>query len=238
MADRVSSVHINIKFDIDEEDREFTQQAASVMERTDQAQSKVKEEEPTKTESEKSKDEVDEPPTIKKTKDEFIGPPTLEEYEKRLEKEWADRIKQQELKEKAQERLEKKGVGLASKGANIMGHPELLLRSGLRFIPHAVILTFVLKLSKQVFNYLTKPGGDLDLRIKFILQDEFNAFLTRQTQKDTQMGVRQVIIQSKVGFTAANGVNNYNTLKGIREGGINPERIDRITMVDHAKGLF
>ena len=52
------------------------------------------------------------------------------------------------------------------------------------------------------------------------------------------MGVRQVIIQSKTGFTATNGKNNYNTLKGIREGGINEDRLERFGMKDHSKGIF
>ena len=90
----------------------------------------------------------------------------------------------------------------------------------------------------SIFDLLTKPGGPLDLRFKRIIDDEINAFLSRQTQKDTEMGVRQVIIQSKTGFTASNGKNNYNTLRGIREGGLNEERLTRIGKVDHTKGVF
>jgi len=76
------------------------------------------------------------------------------------------------------------------------------------------------------------------LRFKRIISDEVNAFLSRQTQKDTEMGVRPVIIQSKIGFTAKNGANNFNTVRGIREGGIDTERLDRIGMKDHIKGVF
>jgi len=76
------------------------------------------------------------------------------------------------------------------------------------------------------------------LRFKRIIDNEINAYLSRQAQKDTEFGVRQVVIQSKVGFTATNGANNYNTVRGIREGGIDKERLDRIGMVDHAKGVF
>lgn len=141
-------------------------------------------------------------------------------------------------KKKKGKPLEKKAVRYATKGAGILNNPALLVAEGLKFLPHAVAIAFAAKIAPMVFEYLTKPGGDLDLRLKIYLQDEFNAFLSRQTQKDTEMGVRQVIIQSKKGFTAANGVNHYNTQKGIREGGINPERMDRIKMVDHAKGLF
>jgi len=90
----------------------------------------------------------------------------------------------------------------------------------------------------MIFDELTRPGSVLDLRWRRIISNEVSAFLSRQTQKDTQFGVRQVIIQSKTGFTATNGKNNYNTLRGIREGGLNKELFDRIGMVDHTKGVF
>ena len=87
-----------------------------------------------------------------------------------------------------------------------------------------------------IFDILIAPGGPFDIRFKRIVDDEINAFLARQTQKDTEFGYRQVIIQSKLGFTAPNGVNNYNTVRGIREGGIIQERLDRFGMVDQSKG--
>jgi len=40
------------------------------------------------------------------------------------------------------------------------------------------------------------------------------------------------------GVSAANGKNNYNTVRGIREGGLDKERLDRIGMIDHSKGAF
>lgn len=133
---------------------------------------------------------------------------------------------------------EKKAIGMASKGVSLLDNPGQLVAMGLRVMPHTAAIAFAAMIAPMVFDYLTKPGGDLDLRLKIYLQDEFNAFLSRQTQKDTEMGVRQVIIQSRTGFTALNGMNNYNTMKGIREGGINTERMDRIGMKSHAKGLF
>ena len=76
----------------------------------------------------------------------------------------------------------------------------------------------------------------MDLRFRRIIREEINGFLSRQAQKDTEFGVRQVIIQSKTGFTATNGQNNYNTLRGIREGGVNEELLARVGKVDHTKG--
>ncbi len=131
-----------------------------------------------------------------------------------------------------------KGVSYASQSISALQSPERIVEFGIRLLPHAALVTFAISLAPLIFDILTKPGGPLDLRFKRIIEDEVNAFLARQTQKDTEMGVRQVIIQGKTGFTSANGKNNYNTLRGIREGGLNEERLTRIGMVDHSKGVF
>lgn len=117
-------------------------------------------------------------------------------------------------------------------------NPASVVAMGIQFLPHAVLVTLALSLVPLIFEQMTKPGGPLDLRFKRIIDDEINAFLSRQTQKDTEMGVRQVIVQSKKGFTAGNGVNNYNTVREIREGGFDKNRLDRIGKVDHSKGVF
>jgi len=128
--------------------------------------------------------------------------------------------------------------GALSKGVGIAQNPTSVVASAIPLLPHATLLILAIALAPLIFDQATRPGGPLDLRFKRIIEDELNAFLSRQTQKDTEMGVRQVIIQSKVGFTAANGKNNYNTIRGIREGGLNKERLDRIGMIDHSKGVF
>jgi len=133
---------------------------------------------------------------------------------------------------------EKTALKGAQKVKGLAQNPTSIVQMGLAALPHAALVAFAISLTPLVFDYLTRPGGPMDVRWKRVLENEFNAFLSRQTQKDTQMGVRQVVIQSKIGFTAANGVNNYNTSRGIREGGINPERESRIKMADHTKGLW
>ncbi len=133
---------------------------------------------------------------------------------------------------------EKQGAAAIKKTLGGIIDPTSIVASALPYLPHSVLITFAILLAPLIFDVLTKPGGPLDLRFKRIIDDEINAFLSRQTQKDTEMGVRQVIIQSKIGFTASNGQNNYNTLKGIREGGLNEEKLARIGKVDHSKGVF
>lgn len=135
-------------------------------------------------------------------------------------------------------KLEKQTLSTVSTIAGVGQNPASVVAMGLQYLPHVALVALALALAPLIFTELTRPGGVLDLRFKRIISDEVNAFLSRQTQKDTEMGVRQVIIQSKTGFTATNGVNNYNTLKGIREGGVNEERLSRIGKVDHSKGVF
>ena len=134
--------------------------------------------------------------------------------------------------------LESKTAANIKKGLRVIEDPASIVAAGIPYLPHAALITCAIMLTPFIFKQLTQPGGPLDLRFKRIISDEVNAFLSRQTQKDTEMGVRPVIIQSKTGFTATNGANNYNTLRGIREGGIDKERLDRIGMVDHSKGVF
>lgn len=135
-------------------------------------------------------------------------------------------------------KLESKASSQTRKTIAALDSPVSIMTAAIPFLPHAVLVSLALMLAPFIFEQLTKPGGPLDLRFKRIISDEVNAFLSRQTQKDTEMGVRPVIIQSKIGFTATNGVNNYNTQRGIREGGIDKEKLDRIGMIDHSKGVF
>ncbi len=131
---------------------------------------------------------------------------------------------------------EPQAISLASKALRGAQNPASLVEMGLRLLPHAALIALAISLAPLIFDLLTRPGGPFDVRFKRIVDDEINAFLARQTQKDTEFGYRQVIIQSKLGFTAPNGVNNYNTVRGIREGGLNKERLDRFGMIDQTKG--
>lgn len=131
---------------------------------------------------------------------------------------------------------ESQGVSMTRQGMSLAQNPTDIVSLALQRLPHAVMITFAISLAPLIFEQLTRPGGPIDLRFKRMIDDEINAFLSRQTQKDTEFGYRQVVIQSKLGFTAPNGVNNYNTVRGIREGGLDKERLDRIGMVDHTKG--
>jgi len=142
-------------------------------------------------------------------------------------------------KAKSKTNKEKQAARLASQARTLGTNPmAAMIGEALPLLPHTVLVALALSLAPFIFDVLTRPGGPLDLRFKRIVDDEINAFLSRQSQKDTQMGFRPVIIQAKKGFTASNGLNHFNTTKGIREGGLDQERLDRLDMKSHAKGVF
>ena len=133
-------------------------------------------------------------------------------------------------------------AGMAGKGVAMARAPQAAIMGGamgaIKFLPHAALVVLAVALVPIIFDEITKAGGPMDLRWKRIMSDEFNAFLDRQTQRNTQIGTRQVIIQSKAGFINLNGAGgNANNLRTIREGGISGNRL-ATQMVNHAKGLW
>lgn len=117
-------------------------------------------------------------------------------------------------------------------------NPGGLVAKGLKVLPHAAAVLFAIQISKYVFEEITKAGGAMDVRWRRQMENEFNAFLDRQTQRNTQIGTRQVVIQSAAGFIQMNGAASENTLRQIRDGGVDGTRLARVDLPDHAKGLF
>ena len=106
-------------------------------------------------------------------------------------------------------------------------------------LPHAALVALAIALTPIIFKELTRDGGGLDLRWKRLIQREINGFLDRQTQRNTQIGLRQVIIQSRAGFIQKNGAaGNENTIRQIRDGGVDGNRLAQIDLFDHSKELF
>lgn len=155
------------------------------------------------------------------------------------EQELAEDLLNAETKNKSKKgNNEALALSTTRKGLQISQHPESILPELLLHLPHAKLVAIVAILIPIIYDQLTRPGGTYDVRFKRRVENEINGFLSRQTQKDTQMGIRKIFIQSEKGFTAVNGANNYNTVRGIREGGINKEREDRFGLVPHRKGVF
>ena len=100
----------------------------------------------------------------------------------------------------------KKGVGIAQNPENIA--MELASR-----LPKAALVIMAISLYPIIIKELTRAGGIFDTRFRRKLELEWNGFLDRQTQKNTQLGLRGVRIQSQAGFMQLNGVGSTNTMR-------------------------
>ena len=124
------------------------------------------------------------------------------------------------------------------KGISVAQSPASAASDVIKYLPHAALVTLAISLTPIVIGELSKPGGFMDVRWKRRLEEEQNAFMDRQTQRNTQMGIRKIQIQSRAGFISINGANNSNNLREIREGGVNKDRLAQIDIKDHTMGLF
>lgn len=86
---------------------------------------------------------------------------------------------------------------------------------------------------KIIADWMVGPGGPLDRRFKRDIPMEIEQFLTRQQQKSTQIGLRQVVITTRAGWRNINGASeNANTFRQIREG----NRLAEIGLSEKAMG--
>ena len=130
-------------------------------------------------------------------------------------------------------------AGMVGRGISTAQNPASAATGLIRFLPHAALVALAISLAPLIIKELKKPGSMLDIRFKRIMQDEFNAFLGRQDQWDTKLGLRQVRVQSKSGFLVTNGsAMTENNLRQVREGGTDGDRLALIEMSDLSKELF
>ena len=132
----------------------------------------------------------------------------------------------------------KEAVSLARQGVGIAQNPASIVQMGLRVLPHAALVAFAIQMAPLILEFITRPGGPMDVRWKRQIEAEMNGFMDRQTQRNSQIGTRAISIQSRAGFIGINGANNSNNLREIREGGVNKDRLARIDIFDHTKGYF
>ncbi len=130
-------------------------------------------------------------------------------------------------------------LGVARMGMGAAANPASLVATGLKFLPHAALVAFVISIIPMIFNEMTRAGSQWDLRFKRIMLEEYNALLDRQEQHNTRIGTRQVIIQSRRGFINTNGASsNYNNQRVIRKGWLGLEDMSELSTVNHAKALW
>lgn len=125
----------------------------------------------------------------------------------------------------------KKGIGTAT-------NPASIATDLMKFLPHTALVAFAISLAPMIIDEITKDGGLMDTRWKRIMEKEQNAFIDRQTQKNIQIGTKQLIVKTRSGFTAINPALNYNNYREIRDGGVDGNRLAKIDITDHTKGLW
>lgn len=71
----------------------------------------------------------------------------------------------------------------------------------------------------QIIQVLIAPGGPFDRRLRIILEEQEEQFLSREAQKRRELGLDQVVI-SQTGYGNANGRLTTNTLEQVKQAGI------------------
>lgn len=225
MADRVDSVHIKIKIDVDEESKEFAENLSQAMARTDEI--KIKKEV-----------EIVEKPK-KKKKEEFIGPPTktqaelervqklLDEIQKKKKLKKEKRTPEQVLKDEKLELVAKQNkefnegpVGqihrLSTQAtSNLMKmatNPGAFFISGLTKIfgkyggaaarggIYALIALLVYETTLFAIRQLMEPGRWLDRRYRRIARVETMNFYERTLQEELRHGYIEMRVTTMQGL--------------------------------------
>jgi hypothetical protein len=109
-------------------------------------------------------------------------------------------------------------------------------------LPHAVLVLLAIQLAPMIIDELKRPGSWLDIRFKRLMIEEFNAFLSRQEQWNTQLGLRNLIVQNTPGFIITGGTSaTETTLRIVRGGGTIPDTrlaTQNNEIFHHEKELF
>lgn len=238
LVDRVDSVHIKIKIDVDPQDKEFIENLSSEMARADEI--KVKKEVKITEEKPKKKKE-------KKPEDSF-GVPTFEQIEtrhlKRFIKKLKEEIKGAESKDPQtilkklqlekvtlqQKKFMKGPVGkinnLSSQASSnlmkIATNPGAFIVAGVTKILskygkgaakggiYAVLAILVYETVLFVINQFMQPGRLLDRRFKRIARIETMNFYERQLQEELRHGYQEIRITTMQGLRGGQSQVNGN----------------------------
>jgi len=131
-------------------------------------------------------------------------------------------------------------LSVAGRATSNLQNPVSIVSQGLAFLPHAVIVSFVIAIIPTIINELTRPGSDFDLRFKRLVAEEYNSIEERKYLYDIRVGQKGLILQPVVGLlsTGQTGAASTNTLRLIKDGGIDKSFQGQIDYVDHAEGLL
>jgi hypothetical protein len=127
-------------------------------------------------------------------------------------------------------------------GVRAATRPEDMGMMFLSKLPHAVLIMLAIQLAPMIIDELKRPGSFLDIRFKRLMLNEFNAFLQRQEQWNTQLGLRNLTVQNTPGFIVTGGTSaTETTLRIVRGGGTIPDTrlaTQNNQLTHHEKELF
>lgn len=92
-------------------------------------------------------------------------------------------------------------------------------RMALRLIPIISAALAAPEIINKIITILLSPGGPFDRRLKIIIENNVEQFLSRENQKRRQLGLDPVIITGFEGFGNAQGRLTTNTLKQKKDTG-------------------
>jgi len=154
--------------------------------------------------------------------------------------------------QKTQEKLAKLIGGTKGQAGNLInfakgpaGMLEGVMGTLGKALPFIAVITAIIALPatiKKIGDFLTGPGGPFDKRLKIVLAQFQNAFLTREQQRNRQIRKTQVIITQNVGFRNSNGYLTVNSFRGqdLKQGGTFGPDIGTTrtaSILDKAEGL-
>ena len=145
------------------------------------------------------------PVHINKVMDIDINPTDFEAvFEADLKRAVEEYARSQEGQAQAKkQREEQEGLGLSDvnrfAAQGVSGPPDVMGVMA-QFIPQLAPILIASGAAVAIFEWAKSPGGPLDTRYRRDLRNEVLNFYSRQLQRDTEIGLRQVIIQSQANF--------------------------------------
>ena len=132
-------------------------------------------------------------------------------------------------------------VNLAKNPTNMISGLMGSLAKTAPFIGAVIAVLSLPKVIKKVGDFLTAPGSPFDRRLKIISSEAQNAFISRQEQRNLQIGKRQVIFTSNKGFRNSGGALTGNSFKNLGTGqltaGLDIGTTRTASILDKAEGL-
>jgi len=231
------SIHVKVKVDLDQEDREFADSLSANMERTDQQRitspggddftEKVKQALIDIKEDEKESDQFSK--VLQETSDESIQD-TVGDIGEQIRS--SPKFRKQVLDALG---LDPKQLAQFARNPSAMGAMRIGAGAAGGAVTGPLAIALLVKpVTEAIIAELQRPGGLLDKRVKIDSTKEFFALLSRQTRQNTRIGDRHIVISQLKGWRANEGYTSTNTSQLIRT---NADRVLDIGLFERAEGL-